>query len=309
MQPRDGDQVLSLDLRDIEIAVGGASEVGGRETNEDAYVVRPLPGDGETGDAGYLIAVADGMGGYQGGDVASRTAIDLLADLFARETPRDVAAALKQAFRRANEVIYQRSQEDSGNGPMGTTLVAAVIQGKYATVANVGDSRAYLIRANQLTQVTQDHSLVAEQVTQGALSADDARRSPQRNILTHALGHREQLDRKMPGIFEITLLPEDRLLLCSDGFYDVLQPDDYLRALESSDAAGAATALARLAVERGTSDNVTAVVAAVMPSRATVQREVIAADIASRRPSLVVPILISLFILIIAALAVAFFLL
>ncbi len=301
---------MSADVREVEIVVGAASEVGGRETNQDTYLVRPLSaaGPSQNGQA-FLIAVADGMGGYQGGDIASRTATELLEDLFAREMSQDVASALKQAFRRANDAIFQRSQAEGTNGPMGTTLVAAVIQGPYATIASVGDSRAYLVRANQLTQVTQDHSLVAEQITQGALSESDARRSPQRNILTHALGHREQLDRKMPGIFEITLLPEDRLFLCSDGFYDVLQREDYLRELAKPDAGEAATALATLAVERGASDNVTAVVAAVKPSLATVQRELIAADVAGRRPSLVVPILISLLIVLIAAGAILFFLL
>lgn len=301
---------MSADVREVEIVVGAASEVGGRETNQDTYLVRPLSASGPSQDGqAFLIAVADGMGGYQGGDIASRTATELLEDLFAREMPQDVAAALKQAFRRANDAIYQRSQAEETDGPMGTTLVAAVIQGPYATIASVGDSRAYLVRANQLTQVTQDHSLVAEQITQGALSESDARRSPQRNILTHALGHREQLDRKMPGIFEITLLPEDRLFLCSDGFYDVLQTEDYLRELAKPDAGEAATALATLAVERGASDNVTAVVAAVQPSLATVQRELIAADVAGRRPSLLVPILISLLIVLIAAGAIVFFLL
>lgn len=297
-------------MREVEIVVGGASEVGGRETNQDTYLVRQLTaaGPSENGQA-FLIAVADGMGGYQDGDIASRTATDLLQDLFAREMPQDIAAALKQAFRRANDAIYQRSQVEGTNGPMGTTLVAAVIQGPYATIASVGDSRAYLVRANQLTQVTQDHSLVAEQISQGALSESDARRSPQRNILTHALGHRDQLDRKMPGIFEITLLPEDRLFLCSDGFYDVLQTEDYVRELVNPNANDAAAALATLAVERGASDNVTAVVAVVQPSLASVQRELIAADVAGRRPSLLVPILISLLIVLIAAGAILFFLL
>jgi protein phosphatase len=90
---------------------------------------------------------------------------------------------------------------------MGTTLVSAVVHGKYVTIANVGDSRAYLMRANQMTQITQDHSLVADQVTQGKLSEADARKSPQRNILTHALGSAPQLDRKLPSIYELTLLP------------------------------------------------------------------------------------------------------
>ncbi len=300
---------MSVDTRALEIVVGSASEVGGREANEDAWLVRPLPSvDGQTDAApGYLMAVADGMGGYQGGEVASQIAIELLADLFARDVPADITLGLKQAFRRANEAIYQRGQAEPGDGPMGTTLVAAVLNGPYVTIASVGDSRAYLIRANQLTQVTQDHSLVAEQVSQGALSEADARRSSNRNILTHALGYREQLDRKMPAIFELTLLPEDRLLLCTDGFYDVLQAEDYLTALAGDDATASASSLARLAVDRGTSDNVTAVVAAVSPSRATVQRELVAADISGRRSSLLVPVLVTLFILLLAAAAAAYF--
>jgi len=262
------------------------------------------PGSGP----GFLLAVADGMGGLERGEVASHLAIDLLNDLFARDRPEDVAQALKQAYRRANDAIY-RQAVDSGQGAgMGTTLVAAVIQGKYATIANVGDSRAYLIRADQLTQVTQDHSVVADQVAKGHLREEDARSSPQRNLLTQALGTHQSLDRRMPSVYELTLLPEDRLLLCSDGFFDVLQPGDYVGTVMIDDPQGSAARLAALAMERGTTDNVSAIVVAVSPSSATIQREQIGAEIAQQRgvSPLLVPVLL-LLLLVIAILAGAFF--
>lgn len=280
---------------ELAVTVGGATDTGGRASNEDAILVQPLPPGTE---AGFVLAVADGMGGYAGGEVASQLAIDFVRDLFAREMPSDVPGALKQAARRANEAIFERAQENGG--VMGTTLVAAVIQGKYLTIANIGDSRAYLARARQLTQITQDHSLVAEQVAKGELTEEQARKSPQRNIVTHAVGTQPQLDRRMPGIFELTLLPEDRLVLCTDGFFDVLAPDDYLQALATNDPEGAASALVRLAVDRKTTDNVSAVVAAVMPSAATIKREQVAAEVAAARPSLLVPVLVSIVVLLIA---------
>lgn len=280
---------------ELTVAVGGATDTGGRTTNEDSILVQPLPAGTEPG---FVLAVADGMGGYAGGEIASQLAIDFVRDLFVREMPSDVAGALKQATRRANDAIYERAR--ANGGVMGTTLVAAVIQGKYLTIANIGDSRAYLARARQLTQITQDHSLVAEQVAKGELTEEQARKSPQRNIVTHAVGTQEQLDRRMPGIFELTLLPEDRLVLCTDGFFDVLVPDDYLRALATSDPEAAAAALVHLAVERKTTDNVSAVVAAVMPSMATIKRDQVAAEVAAARPSLLVPVLVSVVILLIA---------
>jgi protein phosphatase len=254
----------------LQIVVSSASEVGGRESNEDALLVTELPqvGAGETGsEAGLLLAVADGMGGYQRGEVASQMAIQALQEAFAEDPGADTALLMKQAFRRANERIYSGGQGADPPQMMGTTLVAVGTRGKYATIASIGDSRAYLIRANRLTQVTKDHSLVAEQVARGQITAEEARESPHRNVLTHALGHRAKLDGKMPNIFEIVLLPEDRLVLCTDGFVDVLPEEDLREIAESSSMEASARALVDVAVERGASDNVTAVVASVLPAR------------------------------------------
>lgn len=298
------ESTLSAVVQDLRLTVGSMTDTGGRANNEDAVLVQPLPqAAGQTGE-GYLLAVADGMGGYERGEVASKLAIDLVKDLFARDQPADVALALKQAYRRANEAIFAQGEAQPEAGPMGTTLVCAVIRGKYVTIANVGDSRAYLMRANQVTQITQDHSLVAEQVQQGQLPAEQARSSPQRNILTQALGTRDSLDKRMPSIYELALLPEDRLLLCTDGFYDVLSNTDYLDALKGDDAEGAAKQLTALAVERKTSDNVSAIVVAVSPSATTLQRQQIAAELAEQRPGMS-PVLIPAIILLVVIVAIA----
>lgn len=302
--------MLSLVPIDLHLTVGSQTAPAGREVNEDAVLVTQLAEHEAGTGPGFLLAVADGMGGHQRGEVASQIAIELLNDLFARDRPEDIAGALKQAYRRANEAIFQQAALVPDAGPMGTTLVSAVITGKYVTIANVGDSRAYLVRANQLTQITQDHSLVAEQIAQGQLTEDAARRSPQRNIITQSLGITETLDRRMPSIYELVLLPEDRLLLCSDGFFDVLQQEDYVSTVVADDPQGSASRLVALATERGTTDNVSAVIVAASPSQASTQRDRIGVEIAGQRRSspLLLPIAMIVIVLIAIAIGVFFYL-
>lgn len=293
------------------MTVGSVTDVGGRENNEDAVLVQELPPVAPGSQPGYLLAVADGMGGHEGGEIASTMAIDLLRDLFSRDQPADAAQALKQAYRRANEAIWKRGGGDAEGRHMGTTLVAAVVRGKYVTIANVGDSRAYLMRANQLTQVTQDHSIVAEQVQQGQLSEEDARTSRQRNILTQALGTRETLDKRMPAIYELALLPEDRLLLCTDGFYDVMSNQDYVELMAGDDAEQSASALVAAAKERRTDDNISAIVLAVGASLTTLQRQEISRELAEARagqgPSILIPAIVLVVVVALIALGVWYF--
>jgi PPM family protein phosphatase len=295
----------------LRISVGYATDVGGRSENEDALHVaelQPLPNGDLASQPGYLLAIADGMGGHQRGEVASHLAVETIRDMFNDDPGADAALLLKQAFRRANERIYENGHALGENSMMGTTLVVAATRGKYATIASIGDSRAYLIRANRVTQITQDHSLVAEQVAQGAMSAEEARESPHRNILIHALGHRAKLDPRMPSVFEITLLPEDRLLLCTDGFYDVASDEDLLRVTQGDDPQNAAQALVNTAVERGATDNVTAIVASVAPSR--VREQVVAADVVSgERSNLVSALFIAAFAIFVVIVVVLFVLL
>lgn len=280
------------------LVVGAASDAGGRDNNEDAvYVGELTAAAGETASDRYLLAVADGMGGHARGEAASQIAIDTLVRLVNDDPGADTALLLKQAFRQANDAIFEESERAaSGQGQvMGTTLVTAVLHQQYATIASIGDSRAYLVRAGSLTQITKDHSLVAEQVSRGAMTSLQAQESPHRNILIHALGHKPRLETKLPEIFELTLLPEDRLLLCSDGFYDVVDNQEIVRLLLGHNPEDAAKQLVDLAVERGTTDNVSAVVAEAMPTRVSVlTRDPAGAD-AGRRPFGVslVPVLVA----------------
>jgi len=302
---------LSLVPADFNLSVGSTTSPAGRPNNEDAILVKPVPALATDGGTGFVLAVAYGMGDHERGEVASQLAISLLDDLFNHDTPEDIALALKQAYRRANEAIYKQGAPDAADVRMGTTLVSAVVRGKYATIANVGDSRAYLIRAKQLTQITQDHSLVAEQVAKGVMSEEQAKRSPQRNVVTQALGLAATLDRRMPSIYELTLLPEDRLLLCSDGFFDVMQSDDYVSTILAQNPQESALSLATMAMDRGTTDNVSAIVLEVSRSLATVQREQIGTEIAANAPRmnpLVIPIVMILILLIAIVAGVYFYL-
>src|SRR5690606_17542003 len=132
----------------------------------------------------FILAVADGMGGYERGEVASKIAMDALLDRVQNLDTEDSALILKQAYRRANEQIFESGVSQGEENMMGTTLIAGLVRGDELALANVGDSRGYLLRAGSLTQITQDHSLIAEQVRMGVISEEEARNSQHRNIIT-----------------------------------------------------------------------------------------------------------------------------
>lgn len=257
-------QIVPAPPDTVAVAVAAVSDTGGRPNNEDVAIALALPEAADGGNPDYLLAVADGMGGHAAGELASRLAIETLEKIV-RGGGDDAADLLKRAFRSANEAIAAAAVGDAAG--MGTTLTAALLRGRYATVASVGDSRAYLLRAGGLTQITRDHTLVAEQVARGELPPAAARTSPQRNVLTHVLGGRPRLEKDLPPIYELTLLPEDRLLLCTDGFHDVLEQRDFVDVLRQATPDEAAARLVALAKERATTDNVSAVVAVATPTR------------------------------------------
>ena len=255
----------------LRLAVSAVTDAAGRDENQDVAAALAIGGTGSAGASeSFLLVVADGMGGHPAGDVASQIAMNTLVEAFPTLPDGDLGLALKQAYRRANEAVFQAGQDEPAHAGMGTTLTSALLHGKYATLANVGDSRAYLLRGNALTQVTRDHTVVAEEVAQGRITADAARRDPRRNRLTHVIGTHPRLESKLPDVFELTLLPGDRLLLCSDGLYDVLDDGDMRRALLKPDPNDAAQQLVEAAKELGTLDNATAVVAASIPTRVPV---------------------------------------
>lgn len=251
----------------LRLAVAAQSDAAGRPDNQDVALAIVLDGAVDVARRDFLLLVADGMGGEPAGDVASRIAATALQEAFATLPDGDLGQALKQAYRRANDEVVAAAEANPAEAGMGTTLTSAIIHGKYATIANVGDSRAYLLRGDGLTQITRDHTLVADEVAAGRLKPDAARDDARRSVLTHAIGTSRKLDSRLPNIYELTLLPGDRLLLCSDGLYEVLDEVDIRRTLGGQEPEHAAQALVALANQRGTRDNATAVVAAAIPTR------------------------------------------
>ncbi len=233
---------------------GGATHVGRvRSTNDDNYRARDDVG---------LWAVADGMGGHRGGDVASAIACETLGRSFADHT----VDGLMDAIERANEAVYETAARDPDLSGMGTTMVALAVVDEHGdellAVANVGDSRVYRYSVGDLDQLTDDHSLVADLVREGTLSPEEAAVHPQRNIVTRALGVN---DRVPVDTLTIEPVAGDRYLLCSDGlFNEVPEPGISAVLHRVDDPAQAADELVRLAVEGGGRDNVTVVVVDVV---------------------------------------------
>lgn len=275
-------------MEESQLVVGAATDPGTvRERNEDLVYHAQLD-SGPDGGASFVLAVADGMGGYDRGDVASRMAIDALKERLNSIDTDDTALILRQAYRRANEGIYEGGSAHGDENMMGTTLVSALVRGTELTIANVGDSRAYLVRAGGMTQITEDHSLITEQVRMGVLTQDEARASQHRNIITRALGHRPRVD---VDVFELTLLPEDRLLLSSDGVHDFLDEDEIRDTLLELTPEDAPRRLIERALENGSTDNLTALCAWMAPVSALREPEAVAAA-PGERASLLMPILV-----------------
>lgn len=276
-------------MEESQLIVGAATDAGTvRERNEDLVYHAQIDAGPDAANI-FILAVADGMGGYDRGDVASRMAIEALKERLEALDTDDTALVLRQAYRRANEQIYEGGSAHGEENMMGTTLVSALVRGTDLTVANVGDSRAYLVRAGAMTQVTEDHSLIAEQVRMGVISEEEARASQHRNIITRALGHRPRVD---VDIYELTLLPEDRLLLSTDGVHDFLEEDEIQDTLVQLEPDEAPQRLIQRALENGSTDNLTALCVWVAPVSALCEEEAVAAAPAEGPSSLLVPILV-----------------
>jgi serine/threonine protein phosphatase PrpC len=221
-----------------------------RSGNEDSYFC------GRT-----VFAVADGLGGHQGGEVASAAAIEPLAALDGRELakPAEAAEVLAAAIREANAAIIDRAAGDPGLWGMGTTVTAAALAGdRHLQLAHVGDSRAYLLRDGSLVQLTTDHTVVGELVRRGRLTPDQAAIHPERSILTRAVGLDPDVPVDTPDPLE--LHPGDQVLLCSDGLTETI-PDPTIADLLTADPDGHATcrSLIDAANQAGGPDNITVV--------------------------------------------------
>jgi serine/threonine protein phosphatase PrpC len=248
----------------LRVRVGACTDVGRvREGNEDAYMVRDP-----------LFAVADGMGGHQGGEVASNLALERL------ERATDGDSDLADVVREANRAVFEQAAQDPGLAGMGTTLTAVRVQDERLHLAHVGDSRMYLLRDGRLDRITRDHTVVEQMVDQGRMTAEDAKIHPQRSILTRALGVDEdiQVDES-----DVDVRPGDRVLLCSDGLTGMVDEDRILSILtDTPDPQAACGALIEAANEAGGQDNITAVVLDVLDDKSERATETLASPSVTR---------------------------
>jgi len=216
-----------------------------RRRNEDSYVLEPP-----------LFAVADGMGGAQAGEVASRLAVDAFREFHEAdelEPEKRVTAIIQEANRR----IYERAREDTQASGMGTTVTAALVGEESVSIGHVGDSRAYRLRGGQLEQLTDDHSLVADLVRGGRLTPEEADVHPQRSVITRALGTDPEVD---VDAFTFEAEPGDVILLCSDGLTTMLTDEEIVAIVgRAKSLEHAAKQLVKAANRRGGEDNVTVV--------------------------------------------------
>ena len=249
---RNYGKTLKLDLGSH---VAANSYIGRRENNEDSYIAEKVGGN-------ILLAVADGMGGHLAGEVASKKAIEVLKETLEANRFGDPVEILRKAIHRANEEIYKMGHDPDHPEwyKMGTTLTATIVRGDTATVGNVGDSRTYLIRDGTITRLTKDHSLVQELIDRGEITEEEARKHPQKNIITKALGIEEELKLEPEDIKKIALKPGDYLLLCSDGLSDALTDKDILNTvMNARSLQDAVKFLIEKAYSMGSSDNITVV--------------------------------------------------
>ncbi|MDX2153442.1 MAG: PP2C family serine/threonine-protein phosphatase [Bryobacteraceae bacterium] len=262
-QPRATSETQTIALDRYEVEASFLTDVGKvRTSNEDSAAVVHPDEPAQLRSKGVLVIVADGMGGHEGGEVASRTATERVADVY-YHSDRPPQQALVDAFLAANQEIRDRAKRDKHLTGMGTTCTAVAAINGLVYSAHVGDSRVYLIRGQQAYRMTEDHSAPMALVQKGLLTLAQASHHEDRNVILRAMGTYDKLEVstwKEP----FPLRPGDRMVLCSDGFHDSVA-DEEIGALASrhNSAPESCRALLDLALQRDGADNITVAVLAV----------------------------------------------
>jgi len=242
--------------RPIDWRCGERTDVGAvRQVNEDALLRRPDIG---------LWAVADGMGGHEVGDVASRMIVEALAQVSDSERLSDFVDDVEQSLLDVNRQILDYADLMFDKATMGSTLVSLVIRGRVGVCLWTGDSRLYRLRNHQLTQLSRDHSHVQELIEMGAITPEEAVKHPHANVITRAIGVEE------PGFIDINVFNAqigDTFLLCSDGLYNTMDDAEITHLLGGRDPQRVSEALVQLSLERGAPDNVSVVVVKGEPGK------------------------------------------
>ena len=224
-----------------------------RQLNQDFIYLSETP----VGNLPNLFIVADGMGGHKAGDYASRYAVETAVEAIGASFEKNPVRILGGAIERANTLIRQRARENIAYSGMGTTMVAATCMGRYLEVANVGDSRLYVIN-DKIEQITRDHSLVEEMVRMGGIDKASARNHPDKNIITRAIGARNYIE---PDFFNVELQAGDIVLLCSDGLTNMVD-DEVIHQILTEDGSirDRAEKLVETANQNGGKDNISVIV-------------------------------------------------
>lgn len=225
-----------------------------REMNQDFVYCHEEP----LGALPNLFIVADGMGGHNAGDFASRFAVEEFVRQVEASAQKTLIRTMEEAVHRTNRLLIEQAKERPELKGMGTTFVAATIQENDMYIANIGDSRLYLIGREEITQITQDHSLVEEMIRRGEIRREEGRFHPNKNVITRAMGANVDVE---PDFFEVRLAPGDIVLLCSDGLSNMMDDREIFSVVKenSGDMEKAGSALLRLANEYGGRDNISIV--------------------------------------------------
>ncbi len=253
----------------VKIVVSALTDVGrARTTNEDAFAMMDLASGTQLDDSGesaavdvqergVLLALSDGMGGHQAGEVASALVLESLQKALQSDSKGPVHEQLEAAVKRANQSVITAARTGNRHG-MGATLTAVFVRGGEAFIAEVGDSRAYLLRQGRLRQITRDQSLVQLLVDHGVMSAEEARHAPGKNVILQAVGLNDDV---RVAIARLVLRRGDRFLLCSDGVTNAVSDAELLAIMTGTEPRAACEAMIALANDRGGDDNETAIVA------------------------------------------------
>lgn len=254
--PADGGN-YERDWADGPYGIQLISDVGRkREYNEDSCLLCVPDDDALRGRRGILLAVADGMGGASAGEHASHLALTVLTECYYANGGDSIPQALRAAIEDANRRVYDESEADPELQGMGTTMSAVVLHGSSAYVGQVGDSRVYLHRKSEgLVQITDDHSLVWEQLKAGIITEEEAKSHSLRNLITRAVGIKEDVE---VDLFSLTLENGDMLLVCSDGLSGMIDDSEIAVGMEADTLQGVGRLLIGKALDAGGTDNVTA---------------------------------------------------
>ena len=225
--------------------LGFVSDVGNvRTLNEDYY--------GYLQDKDYSIyAIADGRGGHNAGEVASKIAVEETINVFKK------TRSITEAIRKANEKIYLLSVEDKKLSGMGTTITVAVIENNNIEIGHVGDSSCFVIDGDEIIKITRDHSLVQELIEIGSITEEQAKTHPNRNIITRALGTNDTID---IDVYKLELTGKEKFILCTDGLSNYIEQDEMLAIVNKEDCKKACLDMVELAKSRGGRDNITVIV-------------------------------------------------